>query len=75
MTEPLIDWPLLGRFSRNRRSYRNLGLRKAAKQIGVSPATLSRMERGGAMNADDFVRLCRWLEIPVELSLGEQARD
>jgi len=44
-------------------------LREAAKQSGVSPATLSRVQRGHAPDVDALVALARWLQIPVETVL------
>jgi transcriptional regulator with XRE-family HTH domain len=41
-------------------------LREAAKVAGVSPATLSRVQRGHAPDTDALVALARWLQIPVE---------
>lgn len=71
MTEHLIDWPLLGRLSRGQRKYRRLDVRKAASQIGFSAATVSRLERGHPLSADDLVRLCRWLNQAVDTVLLE----
>ena len=75
MSEPLIDWPLLGRLSRGHRKFRGLDVRGAGKQIGVSGSTVSRLERGHALSADDLVRFCRWLNTAVETVLLEQAHD
>lgn len=41
-------------------------LRTAAKEAGVSPATLSRVQRGHAPDTDALVALTRWLQIPIE---------
>lgn len=39
-----------------------------AKQIGVSAATLSRVERGLMPDLDTFSRICRWLKVdPAEI--------
>jgi len=40
-----------------------MGLREAAKLIGVSPATLSRIENGKVPDLDTFSKLCKWLEV------------
>jgi transcriptional regulator with XRE-family HTH domain len=45
-------------------SYPNL--REAAAAAGVSPATLSRVQRGHAPDADGLVALARWLGVPIE---------
>jgi len=44
-------------------------LREAALEAGVSPATLSRVQRGHAPDRDALVALARWLRIPVEAVL------
>ena len=75
MTEPLIDWPLLGRLSKGQRKFRGLDVRGAGGQIGVSGSTVSRLERGHALSADDLVRFCRWLNTAVETVLLEPPRD
>ena len=36
-------------------------MRSAARNIGVSPATLSRVENGKPPDLSTFERLCRWL--------------
>ena len=41
---------------------RPLPLREAAKEIGVSAATLSRVLRGGTMDVSTFYAICKWLK-------------
>ena len=41
----------------------DMGLREAAKIIGISPATLSRIENGKIPDLDTFSKLCKWLEL------------
>jgi transcriptional regulator with XRE-family HTH domain len=44
------------------------GIREVAAEIGVSPATLSRVERGKLPDLLTFQKLCRWLRIdPAQL--------
>ena len=38
-----------------------LSLRKAAEQMDVSAATLSRVERGGKLEVDTLCKILRWL--------------
>jgi transcriptional regulator with XRE-family HTH domain len=38
-----------------------VGVRAAAKDAGVSPATLSRVENGNVPDLETFEKLCRWL--------------
>lgn len=56
-------------FSRDVRRYRaenSLTLRKAAPRIGISYATLSRVERGNRMEVEVFLKLCHWIgENPI----------
>jgi transcriptional regulator with XRE-family HTH domain len=48
---------------RARRRDLGIGMREAAQQIGVSAATLSRVERGGHLpGRDNLFRFERWLE-------------
>ena len=43
------------------------GIREAAKEVGVSSATLSRVENGKVPDLETFSRICRWLqEDPAE---------
>ncbi len=47
--------------SRVREQRGTRGVRQAAKEIGVSPATLSRVENGKQPDLATFEKLCRWL--------------
>ena len=45
-----------------------VGLRQTARDIGVSAATLKRVEEGGPPDLANFARLCAWLEAdPAEI--------
>ena len=49
-----------------------LGVRAAAKEIGISPATLSRIENGHVPDLATFAKICKWLgEDPAQF-LGMQ---
>lgn len=39
------------------------GIREVAAEIGVSPATLSRVERGHLPDLETFGKVCKWLGI------------
>src|SRR5436190_5189988 len=39
------------------------GIRAAAKEIGISHATLSRVERGFLPDLENYEKICRWLGI------------
>ena len=43
------------------RASRQIGVRGLAKHIGTSAATLSRIERGHAMDADTLLKVWAWL--------------
>ena len=44
------------------------GVREAAREAGVSPATLSRVENGHPPSLENFRRLCLWLKVsPAEI--------
>jgi transcriptional regulator with XRE-family HTH domain len=50
------------------------GVREVAKEIGVSPATLSRIERGNIPDLDTFGKVCRWLHVDPAEVLGIESR-
>lgn len=57
---------LFGRKVREARGSR--GIRNVAEEIGVSPATLSRVERGFMPDLETFGKICRWLKVdPAEI--------
>ncbi len=43
------------------RSSRDLGIREVSKEIGISSATLSRIENGREATADSFIKVLNWL--------------
>lgn len=43
------------------RATHSCGVRELGRQIGVSAATLSRIERGHAMDADTLLKIWAWL--------------
>lgn len=49
------------------------GIREVAVEIGISPATLSRVERGYLPDLDTFGKICRWLAIDPGEVLGVKA--
>src|SRR5205809_6297369 len=58
----------MGPLVRERRGER--GIREVAADIGISPATLSRVERGKLPDLDTFSKLCRWLQVDPAEVLG-----
>ncbi len=49
---------------------RGRGLRETAKEIGISSATLSRVERGKEPSLSIFSKICKWLETDPGPLLG-----
>jgi transcriptional regulator with XRE-family HTH domain len=58
----------LGRLALDRRGDR--GIRAVAEEIGISPATLSRVERGKMPDLETFGKICKWLRVDPGLVLG-----
>jgi transcriptional regulator with XRE-family HTH domain len=61
-----------------KRKEKNIGLRAAAQESGVSPSTLSRLERGVASSlpdADTLAKLANWLNVSIGFLLSEQAKE
>ena len=70
MTLPIQD---LGRLIAKKRGSR--GIRAAAEEAGVSPATLSRVENGNVPDLATFAKICRWLEVDPATFLGVESPD
>lgn len=51
------------------------GLREVAAEIGISHATLSRVERGLMPDLDTFGKVCRWLGVDPGAVLKFKARE
>ena len=47
-----------------------VGIRATAREIGLSPATLSRVENGRMPDLENFTRICQWLELDPARLLG-----
>lgn len=57
----------LGNTVKQKRDALNLSLRDASEEIGVSPSTISRIERGiGLPDSDSVIKLTKWAGIPME---------
>ena len=46
------------------------GLRATAAEIGISPATLLRVEQGHLPDLGNFTKICRWLGVDPSTILG-----
>jgi transcriptional regulator with XRE-family HTH domain len=65
---PIVNIQKLGSMLIEKRGER--GIREVAKEIGVSPATLSRVERGLLPDLETFSKICDWLKIEPSDVLG-----
>ena len=66
MPEPSLD--TLGELVVEKRG--SHGIRATAAKIGISPATLSRIENGHLPDLENFKKLCHWLEVDLSHILG-----
>ncbi|MGD9786060.1 MAG: helix-turn-helix domain-containing protein [Hyphomicrobiaceae bacterium] len=64
----MITLESLGRLIAKKRG--NQGLRSAAAEIGISSATLSRVEHGHLPDLENFKKICDWLGIEVSAVAG-----
>lgn len=46
------------------------GVREFAKRVGISPATLSRVERGMLPDLETFTKICSFLKIDPAVIMG-----
>jgi len=51
----------IGEVMRSWRRIKDIGVREAAQQIGVSHGTVSRIERGEQIDAVTMMKLMKWL--------------
>jgi transcriptional regulator with XRE-family HTH domain len=58
----------LGRLVARKRG--SMGIRAAAAEVGISAATLSRIERGGVPDFQTLTRVCTWLGIDAGAVVG-----
>jgi transcriptional regulator with XRE-family HTH domain len=58
----------LGRLVQEHRGER--GVREVAKEIGISHATLSRVERGHLPDMKNYEKICKWLGIDMAAVKG-----
>lgn len=50
-------------------------LREVAKQIGIGPATLMRVENGRIPDLETFGKICRWLDVDPGTFLGFEQKE
>ena len=58
----------LGRMVAEKRG--RVGVRATAREIGLSPATLSRVENGRMPDLENFTKICHWLGLDPARVLG-----
>jgi|SRR5882724_13499892 len=58
----------LGRLLQEKRGAR--GIREVAREIGISHATLSRVERGHLPDLENYQKICKWMEIDISSVIG-----
>ena len=68
MARPKPSLDTLGQLILERRG--SMGVRAAAREIGVSAATLSRVENGYLPDLHNFRLICRWLDVDPNQILG-----
>ena len=52
-----------------------VGIRATAREIGLSPATLSRVENGQLPDLVNFTKICKWLDVDPASLLGFNPED
>lgn len=68
MGEDRLTPKALGNLLQQKRG--SMGIRAAAGEIGISPATLSRIEHGSLPDLDTLRKVCRWLGIDPAAYFG-----
>lgn len=58
----------LGRMVARKRG--SMGIRAAAKEIAISPATLSRVERGQLPDSKTLGKICEWMGVDPAIFIG-----
>lgn len=66
-----FDHVALGACLRGRRKMRGATLRQAGESIGISAATVQRIESGEPMEIDSAVAVADWLELPLDAFVRE----
>jgi transcriptional regulator with XRE-family HTH domain len=59
----MLKFESLGRMIIEKRG--KSGIRAAAKEIGISPSTLSRVENGHLPDLENYKKLCEWLGVDI----------
>ena len=70
---PNVNIHMLGQMLAQKRG--ELGIRAVAGEIGVSPATLSRVERGFLPDLETFSKICEWVGVDPASVLGFKVKS
>lgn len=62
MGAPVINWKDLAKAVRVRRAELSIDQKDAAEEMTLPASTLSRLENGKTVTADNFMTICWWLE-------------
>lgn len=54
------------------RSQKDSSWRDVAREVGVSPSTLTRLRQGTTPDLDTFSRLCAWAKLPTDRYIGNE---
>ena len=65
---PLED---MGRLILDKRNKLGLGIRAAAREVGISHATLARVEKGFLPDLENYEKIRRWLGIADKAALAK----
>lgn len=63
----------LGRLVLEKRNKTGVGIRGAAKEIGISHATLARVEKGFLPDLENYEKILRWLGIVEQVVTARSA--
>jgi transcriptional regulator with XRE-family HTH domain len=58
-----VDWKRFGLKLKEIREAGDLGLREAARDIEIGPATWCRAEQGKVVSVPHYLALCAWMEV------------
>lgn len=56
----MIDWEAFGRMIRKQREAQRKGIRELARELGMSPATVLRADRGEPVSTEIFMTFCEF---------------
>ena len=75
MTDRAVNIEALYAALDQKRQVGRLSWRELAQRLAISPSTFTRMAQGRRPDVDTFAILLRWLNMPVESFMVEEAGD